>query len=468
MYVDICIWMFVACFFFLTYRNRLVTIHGIYMEIKGTPCGFITLPKLFGGSMKKVSTLLLTGILGTSMMFAGFTGTATLENELMDLDDHGYGFNNATELDATFDLVAATGEAKGEGDIYAEVNATLNVAVTLEEGEDGAAWDTVTDDVTISFDSAKVIGEGWSVSILGVNGPVDYAADTIANDDDGDAYNYSATDSTTAGVAVCLDDLATVSVGYAGDLDVSTAAYFALEAAEVELAEGITAQVAGSVYYDQAAANVGAGSVKVAYAKDDMSASVAADFGYETGVVDMDAVLNVAVAPLTVDAYYGTKNTNTDFLNAADVLAGDDSADIADNAKMLNVKVAADLNDFDVPVTLTVKGLDLVTARDLKASADVTLSEELSACVSGGYGLVSKDWNAGLSATYAVDAYTAKAAFGLNSDKELSASASVESTTLVNGATLCLAWADANDLTKVGADGVEELGSVTASCSIAF
>lgn len=414
--------------------------------------------------MKKVSTLLLTGLIGSSMLFAGFSGTAKVSNTLVNLDDGTFGFvNNATEWDASVGLYAASAEAKGEGDIYAEVNATLSVALVDTDETSGAY---ALDAIDFDLDYARVVGDGWKVSITGVSGPYDYAADTIANDDDGDAYNYSVAGATTAGVSVCLDDLGTVSVGYTGDFDdlTATKGYGALELAEMEISEGMTAQVAGSLAIDKALTNnvEVAGSVKLAYATDDYSASIAADLGYDAAAFGADVSMSVAMDPVSIDAYYGTSNTNGDFLNAADVLSGDDSADIAANDKMLNVKVVTDLASFDVPVVLTLKGLDLVTARDLKASADVTLTDELSACVSGGYGLVSKAWDVGLSATYTVDAYTAKAAVSFDGT-DLGASASVESTTLVDGATLSLAWADGDALQDGSA-----LGSITASCAIAF
>lgn len=418
--------------------------------------------------MKKVSTLLLTGILGTSMMFAGFSGTATLDYSVADLDAKTFGMSNVEEWEAEVELFSSTVESAGEGDMYAEVAATLTLTTsaldqdTTEEdtlpGDDTVTLDDVRVIADPSFDYARVVGDGWKVSILGPNGPVDYAADTIALDEDDNAYNYSVAGNTAAGVAVCLDDLGTVSLGLDdGDYTAleNTDVYAAVELAEVELAEGMTAQVGASFMYDNDVEF--AGSAKVSYAADDMSVCVAADAGKDAANgLGLDVKASVDVAPVALDVYYATENTNDDDFDEA-------TADIADVADMLNVKAVADLNDFDVPVSLTVKGLDLVNAQDLKASADVTVNEELALCVSGGYGLVSEAWDAGVSATYTVDAYTAEAAVGYNSAKDLSASASVESTTLVDGATLTLAWADGDALQDGSA-----LGSVTASCAIAF
>jgi len=418
---------------------------------------FGALPKLFGGSMKKVSTLLLTGLIGSSMLFAGFSGTAKLSNTLVNLDDGTFGFANTTELDVTIDIAATTAESKGEGDIYAELNASLNIPVTFDESADGTSPALTADDINIAFDSANVVGDGWKVSILGVNGPVDYAADTIALDDDDDAYNYSVVGTTTAGVAVTLDDLGTVSVGYTGDFDdlTATKGYGSLELAEMEVSEGMTAQVSGSLAIDKTLANnvEVAGSVKLAYAADDYSASVAADLGYDAAGVGADVSMSVAMDPVSIDAYFGTSNTNTDFTFSETAIA-------AATTNLLNVKVVTDLASFDVPVTLTLTGLDLVNVQDLDAKACLAVSDELSTYVSGGYVLNGGAWCVGAGLTYTVDAYTLAA--DVSYDGDLAASASVESTTLVDGATLSLAWADGDDL--LGGT----YGSITAACEIAF
>jgi hypothetical protein len=420
--------------------------------------------------MKKVSTLLLTGLLGTGMVFAGFSGTATLTNTLIDFSDNSFGFANTTELDATIDIAASTAEMVGEGDVYAEINASLNIPVTISEVFDGTVLDNdvangadltddstdnptgltfadIADEINIQFDSANIVGDGWMVSILGPNGPVDYAADTINLDDDDNAYNYSVDGNTVAGVAVTLDELGSLSVGYTGKFDAlaATKAYVAYEAPEMEVAEGLTAQVAVSGLLDTV--KEAAASAKVAYAADDLSASVAFDAGKDAAGYNADVVANVAVSLLTVDAYFGTLNTNGDYDSAV--------------ANMFNAKAVADLNDFDVPATLTVTGLDLVNAQDLSAQVDVTLTDELSAYVSGGYVLVGGAWTVGAGATYAVDTYTAAADVSYDG-AAVAASASVESSTLVNGATLSLEWADGDDIFN------GTLGAVTASCTMEF
>ena len=56
--------------------------------------------------MKKVSTLLLTGLIGSSMLFAGFSGSAKVENKLFDFTTNEFGFTNSTSLEAEVELLA--------------------------------------------------------------------------------------------------------------------------------------------------------------------------------------------------------------------------------------------------------------------------------------------------------------------------------------------------------------------------
>lgn len=432
--------------------------------------------------MKKVSALLLTGIIGTSMLFADFTGTATLTNTLVDLDSHEFGFTNATEFDAEVELYATTMEAMGEGDIYAEIGATLTLTTNaideLTDSSDDVVGYDESDNVTVledmkftadpSFDYANIVGNGWKLSILSASDPVDYAADTIALDGDDEAYNYSVVGTTFAGTALTLDDLGTVSVGYTGDFDAikDTQGYFAFETTEMEVSEGMTAQVGASIAVDRNMTNKveAAGSAMLAYASDDYSASVALDAAYDANGFGMDAVLNSTMKFVTLDAYYGSSNENDDFNDDPD-----DLADISTSDDMLNVKAVVDLADLDVPASLTLTGLDLINIQDLDGKVSYSVTDELTPYVSGGYVLDSKVWTVGAGVEYAVDAYTACADVSYTKGNILAASASIESTTLVDGATLTLSWDDADDLLdNAGVATDPNYGSVSVACEIAF
>ena len=130
-------------------------------------------------------------------------------------------------------------------------------------------------------------------------------------------------------------------------------------------------------------------------------------------------------------------------------------------------KLAATVAD----VSLSLTGLNLVHAQDLTIAASYPVSDMLTVGAEFGYVVDTEAWSVGADATYATDMYTLAAAAGFNSAEELSMSASIESTTMIPGATLKLAWEDAdyiNSGVAVGDGATDNLGSITASASIAF
>ncbi len=439
--------------------------------------------------MKKVSALLLTGIIGTSMLFADLSGTATFSHSIVDLDNQTFGMTNGYEYDATIDLFSETSEAMGEGEVYASINATLTVSLLEATGDD---IDEVTSDTpnALGFDDldfdydAYIIGDGWSLNISGVNSPVDYAADITALDDDDDAFDYAVAGNTTDGLALTIDDLGTFSLGIVnGDFTALTATdvYVAAETASMELSEGLTAQAGVSVLVDTAITHnleLGA-SAMVDYVMDDMAVSFAIDTGLDA-LVDfgMDAFLSIEVPNLSASAYFGSLNTNTDFdfgdtdldgleTKVYDADGDNDFATLSDDdiysiPNLLNVVVDYSLAGFDVPVSVCLTALDLVNTQDLDVQIDYAVNDMLSPYVTAGYDIDAADWCAGAGVTYTTDMYTADASFSISDAGIVSAAASVESTTLVDGATLTIAWEDGDDL----ANGT--LGAVTAYCEIDF
>jgi hypothetical protein len=439
--------------------------------------------------MKKVSALLLTGIIGTSMLFADLSGTATFSHSIVDLENQTFGMSNDYDFDASIDLFSETSEAMGEGDVYASINATLTVSLLELSGDDidQDTYDTPNalgiDDLDFDYD-AYIMGDGWSLNISGVNSPVDYAADITALDDDDDAYDYAVAGNTTDGVALTIDDLGTFSLGIVnGDFTALTATdvYVAAETASMELSEGLTAQAGVSVLVDTAITHnleLGA-SAMVDYVMDDMAVSFAIDTGLDA-LVDfgMDAFLSVETTDLSASAYYGTLNANADFdfddtdltglqNKVYDADGDNDFATLSDDdiysiPNLLNVVVDYSLASFDVPVSVCLTALDLVNTQDLDVQIDYAVNDMLSPYVTAGYDIDAADWCAGAGVTYTTDMYTADASFSISDAGIVSAAASVESTTLVDGATLTVAWEDGDDL----ANGT--LGTVTAYCEIDF
>ena len=241
-------------------------------------------------------------------------------------------------------------------------------------------------------------------------------------------------------------------------------------------------------YYDLAINT----SAKVGYATDNLSVAVAADYDAvkynkddNTIISYFDASANVKFAPVTVDAYYGLNGYNAKMLDNA-------PAKYKTLAHTLSAQVATDLAAFDLPVKVTVWGKDILNTMDYGAKAEVTI-DAIKLSVNGGYVIdplyVKKflDQNVGkyylgADVEYTNDLFTAKAGVGFNSyvgkdvkdAAQLILSASVESSAIIPGATLKLAYGAAKDPQNLLKDQItllqpaQNLGKVEATCTIKF
>ena len=271
-------------------------------------------------------------------------------------------------------------------------------------------------------------------------------------------------------------------------------------------------------------------SGKIGYSNDLISASVATDLGYNITAKEFgaDVAANFTYDFLSVDAYYATKaKSGEGKVGGFDTKFDKGTYTVSYNAdkwgnkyaeNVLSAQVKTDLNSFDIPVSITLATKDLLHKVDLGATVEVAPIEGLKVTVGGGYVVDTIDaydkdawykangkseadlkdkflgqWKVNASAEY--DFGFAKVAAGVNvknlgmgsavgdaaklnagSDENsvlLGLNASVESSSLIPGATLKLAWSDADDLLKVYSykdskyDNTN-LGKLTASCSIAF
>ena len=140
---------------------------------------------------------------------------------------------------------------------------------------------------------------------------------------------------------------------------------------------------------------------------------------------------------------------------------------------MLSAQVKVDLNSFNVPVALTVGVNDILATQEIVAKAEITAIEGLKLTVNGGYTIdadgrklvgtvyeiadtkgddIVGKWKAGLDAEY--DMNIMKITAGISAeqkikkgeDVKLGLNAAVETSSLIPGATLKLAWADAKDV----------------------
>ena len=133
--------------------------------------------------MKKTIAILLVAILAVSSVFAAFSGKASI-GAGVNLDNGNYGFiDQSTNAKIDLELATANAENVGEGDIYASIKASL--VVRLFNGEKGATPDKPNNQngkwlpVDVAIDEAKVGGENWYVSILGMPDGPDYAKSAI-------------------------------------------------------------------------------------------------------------------------------------------------------------------------------------------------------------------------------------------------------------------------------------------------
>ena len=445
--------------------------------------------------MKKTIAILLVAIMAVGSVFAALTGSAQVGFGA-NFDDGTYGFiDNSNSVDINFELANMNGEAVGEGDIYASIKGSLVLEVfTGEDGKNGNdglkgsegfvktdTWKNVYIGLGASIDEAKIAGANWYVSLLGASDAPDYAKSAIDTYDK-DVKKYGiVTDSNGAtgnaslgigwqnvekgkGVEVGIYDYV-IGGAFYGDWKKDTIDVIGYVATPNYDFNGLTLQVAAAGAKGNGSGSIDGGlSAKVGFANDTLSASVATDLVLGIPTVegndvkfDADVAANFTYDFLTVDAYYGTNPKTAD--------NGSKTPDL------LSAQVVTDLNTMDVPVKVTVSGKDLINKQDLDLSVEFKVAS-LTLTPSVGYVIGDEKFNAGLKAQYDHEYFTAKAETSVETgfDKAsttLKASASVENSTLIPGATLKLEWKDAKDLLNTQAEN-SNYGKVIASVKVEF
>ena len=314
--------------------------------------------------MKKTIAILLVAILAVSSVFAAFSGKASVGFG-GNLDNGNFGFiDQSTNAKIDLELATANAENVGEGDIYASIKASL--VVRLYNGEKGATPDKPNSQdgkwlpIDVAIDEAKVGGENWYVSILGMPDGPDYAKsaiDTYDVKEKVDDYGFTKADYTgnysfsvpyadTNGIEVglfgykfgfgLLGDYTDVDgwkqedhINFAvfaetpeydfGGLTVQAAATYSYKSFDRLLGEGTTipttTNVTGTLpetYGGFSKTNAIGLAAKVGFANDTLSASIATDMGFNLegdkfeDVFDMDLAANFGWSFLTLDAYYAT------------------------------------------------------------------------------------------------------------------------------------------------------------------
>ena len=432
--------------------------------------------------MKKILSIALVALLVASTAFAGFSGKATLSLGY-DTTSKAYGMANGKGTSATVELAAETAEVVGEGDIYAGIKATMQVAV--KPSTNGAAiniYDTTNGEgfgIWFSVKEAYVAGADWKVNILGGKGAPDYAKSAIdgaykknVKDAFGNPYDYSWVARTYnvsawngAGITASFKDW-TVAGGFKGVVDDYLAFNAFIETPAIAF-EGGSVKAAALVardghqtnnVYDALDKTNVAVSAKADYTVDAFSAAVAADFGFENvaedAVFNFDAAANVAYSPVAVDVYF-SRITEKNYLSAQ--VSG---AYEGISGKIFAKDILAESKDITIG-----------------AGAEYTIDEVK---VGAGFWMTtdSKKMEVSGNVEYAAELFTAKAGavYGTQIDVEdtayFYATASVESSAIINGATISLSYgpdSEKNDMNFLEDQRIaKNFGAVTAKCVIAF
>ena len=372
--------------------------------------------------MKKLSIILLVLIFAGGFAFAAdiaVTGSASVDVEY-DLDAGTFGLvNDSYDSDISFALTLASGsgEAAGSGDVYAEIGITAGIDVYAdgfdadESGVIEVPAESPQNEINTwaSIDYVNIIAGDWTVGILGSPEGFDNAVSYFDDDEDLVADQDSVAPAFGAGTGVTISYL-----DYVIGADYATDGTYAVSAlADMVLADGVSGSV--GVAYDGAFSATGTASVAVG----DGALDLAVDFAGTD--VEVSAVVDYAPAVLSV--YYGAD---------------------------LNAKIALDLN----PIALSVDVRDILTTQDINVSASTTV-DAASISLGVGYVVGTKAWDVSGAVGYALDEAILTLGGGYTSASVINLYASVASTTVIDGATLSLAY-EGTDLTGV------DKGAITA------
>ena len=480
--------------------------------------------------MKKILSIALVALFAASTVFAGISGAASVGLGY-NLEDKSYGFSNSAESKVTFELTSEETAAEAEGSVIAGIKGSFAIKIDdYKANEKGEPTWVISPEVA----EAYVKSADWSVSILGAQKGQDFASSALdkASSDDKKSLNATTVkvDAAAAPGVTATYKGWTVSGGFATTkFETGKAAeneyyfhyYFkdstgnavtqpkwsikttetALKATDATntlvvldkvaatdnkapTVDGIDysltvatpdfvfgdAKVAfGAAVADagkKGVANVGL-SAKASYANDQLSASVASDVvlagvGDEIAF-DADVAAKFSFAPVTVDAYYATK------ADTQAILEPNKKSDNTTVENLISAKVAADLSAFEIPVTVAVTGRDILDQQVLGASASASV-DALTVGATFDYGVKAKAYLVGATASYAFDAFTVSAGINYRSEKQLYANASIESSSIVPGATLKLAYGPTtDDKGKVVTNLLDKkYGKIDASCKISF
>ena len=185
--------------------------------------------------------------------------------------------------------------------------------------------------------------------------------------------------------------------------------------------------------------------------------------GYE-----VKATKGTFTAEVAADAKYDFVKLNAYFVNNVKVNKDKDIPSKA-TKNLLNAKLAFDFASFEVPATLSVEMIDAVNKeRTLGVNVGYTIVKGLKVGLGYNTTLVEKPvWDIKGDVAYTIENIALlKAAIQYKSANKLIITASAENTTLINGATLALAYS--GNKINLKDTKASTIGKVVASCKIAF
>ena len=418
--------------------------------------------------MKKTIAILLVAVLAMCSVFAEIAlGGEAVGKFEGNFDDKTAKFVNAPDVKLTLD--ANSSEKVYEGDVYAGIKATLKFKI-------GTAGDVKVLAVDkFEINEAYITNGTWKVAILSAAKTPTFAKGwetaVTAKDEDksvvltkevGNKY-------TVDGKSVSIPG---VTVEYAG-----CKAGVGLDVKFDGAKNGLVSLATPSFTFDAVSVKAGAGAsnldgklnigggAEVKYATDAFSATVSGDvvYGKDGNTFDAAVAAKVAVAPVTVDAFFATK---TDLMNKVKTYADRFFDGKGEVKNYLSAKVAGSFAIKEQPVTVTLVGLDLINKQYLDLEAKSTF-KGVETYINGGYEVKAKLTHLGVGAAYTMDK-VGKIYGGVGMSittkvDTLKAKVGIENKTLVSGATLAAEYATGNLVAETN-----KFGKITASAKITF
>ena len=432
--------------------------------------------------MKKIISIAFVALIAASTVFAGISGYSNLGFGF-NSSNGKFGFNPASALSVDIDIASDSASNVGEGDVYAGISGSVALRLVDAVGVDPSGNDTgaveypynAANDTNVYsvgvfafINEAYVAGQDWKVAFgTKSSNPVDFAKSAIDTYKTAlkDAYDtpfwvkdanvsYKAPYTSNSGVNATVKGF-TVGAGFVGTKgETDTTVGYTAYALTPDFAFGGANAKFGAVVSkaNKATANTPIGaSAQIAFAQDAFSAKAAADFGFENvdgeNAVHFDVAGNVKYDFVSADIYYVdyAKVTTYSLVDWAPVKGS------KEYENLLSAKATLDLASFDVPVSLTIKGKDLINSQDLSASAKIAVSDAVKVTVGGGYNIKSEKISASAGVEYSAEKFTASAdvSFSIKGEtKTLVPTVVVSSDALINGATVELSWKPNTDGTN--------------------